>query len=144
MLLSDEWKDERIWPRGDIGITKHKKDTAKIRSLKLSSNSSKKWWLHNLLYFCEKTQRLHTNCLMLLKMCSELKIINWWVNINWATIFFSYFKVIRIVLQTLSDNVFFSHIPTDISHLMYLIFDITAADIETKHRYKNEQKKSWN
>ena len=42
MLLSDEWKDERIWPRGDIGITKHKKDTAKIRSLKLLSNSGKK------------------------------------------------------------------------------------------------------
>ena len=37
---------------------------------------------------------------------------------------------------------FFSHILTDISHLMYLIFDIAAADIETKHRYKNEQKKS--
>ena len=92
MLLSDEWKDERIWPRGDIGITKHKKDTAKIRSLKLSSNSSQKWWLHNLLYFCEKTQRLHTNCLMLLKMCSELKIINWWVNINWATIFLEFFE----------------------------------------------------
>ena len=139
MLLSDEWKDERIWPRGDIGITKHKKDTAKIRSLKLSSNSSQKWWLHNLLYFCEKTQRLHTNCLMLLKMCSELKIINWWVNINWATMFFGVlWKWYGLFCKPWAIVWFFPQISTDSSHLMYLIFDIAAADIETEHCYKNE------
>lgn len=40
MLFLDEWKDERIWLRGDVGIIKYKKDIVKIRFLKLLSNSS--------------------------------------------------------------------------------------------------------
>ena len=46
--------------------------------------------------------------------------------------------MIRIVLQTLSDSVIFSSISTDSSHLMYPMFDIAAANIETEHCYKNE------
>ena len=65
-------EEQRFWSRGDTGMTELLGVTAKIRSLRLSSKSSKMWHLY--------VELLHEDLILQRRVLEWINLVTWSVN----------------------------------------------------------------